>query len=107
MPAVVRHPLRHLTQVRVAGVLECQAELLPAGAQHGARLHLLLRPQRGLPYVADVELDVDGERAVREELLHLQRGALVSVAGHGLELTQHAGQAALKLTHAWGLVIPH
>ncbi len=110
MPAVARHPMRHLTQVRVAGVLEADAQLLPASSTKPERLQLLLRPQRGLPYLAVMALDSAGDRdAVQQELAahSLRRGALLTVAGNGLELHQHEGQTVLTLTHAHGLVIPH
>jgi len=110
MPAVVRHPMRHLTQVRVAGVLEADAQLLPAVGTKPERLQMLLRPQRGLPYLAVMALEQPEDRAaIQQELAAqaLRRGALLSVAGHGLELHQHEGQTVLTLTHAHGLVIPH
>lgn len=107
MPAVVRHPFRALTQVRVTGVLEADAQLHPAHDDKPAHLLLLLRPQRGLPYLARMDLSPADELAVHSEAANLRRGALLSVAGQGLEIIQHDGTHALRITHAQGLVIPH
>ena len=101
-PALSRpaRPPRHPGALRVTGTLTAPAELRPTQANPP---HLLLcvqlQPERGLPYVARVDLgaDVADHMAAEALLPHLRPGAVLSVAGAALELRNDHGHQVLRV----------
>lgn len=102
--------LQRLPLVRVGGTLTEDAQL---GSSTGGEPHSLLtlhmQPARGLQVFARIDLGTDvAERMRAEEALpYLRRGALVSVAGDGIEPRTDHGHAVLRVIGARLLVIPH
>jgi hypothetical protein len=94
------HPLRHPGALRVTGSLTTAAELRPTTENPP---HLLLcvqlQPERGLPYVARIDLgtDVADHMAAEALLPHLRRGAVLSVAAEAMELRSDHGHQVLRL----------
>ena len=101
MPATTPNPAAVHSRVRVAGVLQHDAQLHPITGG-GALLALKLQPAKGLPYLARVNLglDVADHMAAQAELPRLRAGVLVTVAGDGLELRTDHGHAALYVLRA-------
>lgn len=93
--------MAHRASVRATGVLTADAQLFPT-TDGGAFIQLQLQPARGLPYNARVQLGTDATAHLlaEAELAHLRAGALVSVAGDGLELRQDHGHAVLRIVGA-------
>lgn len=98
--------LAHLGRIRVAGVLHDDARLYPAGVG-GAFIALQIRPAQGLPYVARVPLGSNPSHHLQAQadVAHMRAGAMVSLAGDGLELQADHGHAALRVVHARDLVV--
>lgn len=108
--ASIRHDrLQHLASVRVCGLLTADAQLATTtgAAPHGV-LSLAFAPDNGLPYLARLDLGTNPLDHMQCEghLPYLRAGALVSVAGHALELRTDHGHAALRVVNAHALVIP-
>lgn len=101
-------PQRHAGALRVSGSLTAPAELRPTVANPP---HLLLcvqlQPQRGLPYVARIDLgtDVADHMAAEALLPHLRPGAVLSVAGAALDLQNDHGHFALRVVDAHTAVL--
>lgn len=87
--------------VRATGVLTADAQL-HFTTNGGAVLQLAMRPARGLPYTARIDLGTDAatHMLAQAELAHLRAGVLVSVAGDGLEPRQDHGHAVLRIVGA-------
>lgn len=102
--------LQQLPLVRVGGKLTEDAQLgTTTGHEPRCLLTLQLQPAKGLPYVARLDLgtDVTDRMQAEEALPYLRRGALVSVAGDGIEPRFDHGHAVLRVIGARLLVIPH
>ena len=101
--------LQALASVRVTGTLTDDADLCSGvGREPHAFLILRIEQPRGLPYEARIDLgtDVADHMAAEADLPYLRRGALVSVAGAGLQPRTDHGHAVLMVQRAHGLVIP-
>lgn len=85
-----------LSRLRVTGVLQDAAQFYPT-AGGAAFLLIKLRPAQGLPYHARVDLGTDAADHMAAEALlpGMCAGALVSVAGTGLQLRTDHGHAVL------------
>lgn len=95
-------------RVRVSGVLTEDAQICPTtGSPAHALLVLHLQPPAGLPYTARVDLgtDVADHMLAHIELPRMRRGAVVSVAGDGLEPRTDHGHASLRLVNARDAVL--
>jgi len=113
MPTVATIPAPDLSAIRVAGLLAEDAQLgLTTGQPPRMLLQLHLQPDRGLPYVARVDLGEDAADHMAAEALlpQLRRGAAVSVACAALELRTDHGHAALRLVRPHAVMLftdPH
>lgn len=102
------HPLRHPGVLRVTGSLTAPAQLRPTT---GTPMHLLLcvelQPERGLPYVARVDLGTDpGDHLAADALLpQLRTGAVVSVAAEAMELRSDHERQVLRLIEPHSVVL--
>lgn len=109
LPMGIGHArLAHLASVRVTGVLTADAQLAHTpGREPHALLTLQLQPDKGLPYMARIDLgtDVADHMGAEAELPRLRTGALVSVAGDALELRHDHGHAVLRVVRARDAVV--
>lgn len=97
------------SNVRVTGVLTADAHLAPTtGRDPHTLLFLDFQPPHGLPYHATVDLGADAmdHMAAEADLPLMRRGALISVAGHALELRADHGHAVLRVVKACDVFIP-
>lgn len=92
--------------MRVTGTLTEDARVYPGTGQH-AVLHLHFQPERGLPYVATVDLGTDlADHLATEQLLpHMRAGHVVSVAAEGTELRTDHHHAVLRLVQPHAVVL--
>lgn len=108
-PRITRQLWADLSSVRVTGSLTTDADLAATiGRTPGAVLILDFAPPQGLPYYARIDLGTEVADHMQAEavLPYLRIGALVSVAGDGLEMRTDHGHAALRIVRARALVIP-
>lgn len=105
------HLPSHPGALRVAGTLTEDARLdittAPRGTVPHMLIHLMFKPQWGLPYLARVDLGADlSDHMAAEGLLpQLRTGAMVSVAAEALETRMDHGHAALRLVHPHSVVV--
>lgn len=110
-PPITRaQPLpQHLGALRVTGSLTCDARLDMSTGGHTPHqlLSLQFAPQRGLPYLARVDLGDDPTDHMAAEALlpHLRAGATVSVAAQALELRTDHSHAALRLVQPHSVML--
>jgi hypothetical protein len=101
-------PPRHPGALRVTGSLTSAAELRPTtDVPMRLLLCVQLQPERGLPYVARVDLGTDpSDHLAADALLpHLRAGAVLSVAAEALELRSDHACQVLRLVQPHSVLL--
>lgn len=94
--------------LRVNGTLAEDARLYAGtGWEPKLWLHLHLQPEHGLPYTGRVDLgdDLADHMAAEALLPHLRKGAVLSVAAHGVELCTEHARHMLRLLQPYSVVL--